>query len=32
MAYFQGEHLGRGSFLDVCLVNKGERMLFCVSP
>jgi len=31
MAYFQGEHLGRGSFLDVCLVNKGEKMLFCVS-
>ena len=32
MAYFQGEHLGRGSFLDVCLVNKGERLLFGVSP
>ena len=32
MAYFQGEHLGRGSFLDVCFVNKGENLESCASP
>ena len=26
MAYFQGEHLDRGRYLGVCLVNKGERL------
>ena len=28
MAYFQGEHLDRGRYLGVCLVNKGERLVF----
>ena len=30
MAYFQGEHLDRGRYLGVCLVNKGERLVFGV--
>ena len=29
---FSGGASRQGSFLDVCLVNKGERMLFGVSP
>jgi len=28
MAYFQGGHLDRGRYLGVCLVNKGERLVF----
>lgn len=30
MAYFQGEHLDRGSFLVVCFVNKGEKLVSLV--